>query len=165
MFLEVSPKRLEDSYSVRTRHLQTRTRLVLAKRGLDPSLLLAREKEVLTQVTQLTLSKFGLGVFGLTLYSPIFISEMESVWCVGFNRISYVSCMFREVYYTKTVFYLLTSWLRAASHPLTGLAPLGPLKKVSKISKKKYMLKRCRKRCRKRIPLRPWPYKGEVVFF
>ncbi len=126
--------------------------------------LLAKEKEVLTQVTQLTLSKFGLGVFGLTLYSPIFISEMESVWCVGFNRISYVSCMFREVYYTKTVFYLLTSWLRAASHPLTGLAPLGPLKKYPNFQKKN-MLKRCRKRCRKRIPLRPWPYMGEVVFF
>ncbi len=36
----MSPVRLEDSYSVRTRHLQTRTRLVLAKSGLDPSLLL-----------------------------------------------------------------------------------------------------------------------------
>ncbi len=34
----MSPERLEDSYSVRIRHLQTRTRLVLAKSGLDPSL-------------------------------------------------------------------------------------------------------------------------------
>ncbi len=47
MFLEVSPKRLEDSYAFRTRHLQTRTRLVLAKSGLDPSLLDASESAVL----------------------------------------------------------------------------------------------------------------------
>ncbi len=32
---------------------------------------------------------------------------------------------------SSTFKYITTSWLRAASHPLTGLAPLGPLKKVS----------------------------------
>ncbi len=66
------------------------------------------------------------------------------------------------------VFYENTSWLRASSHPLagyplTGLAPLGPFKKVYIFSQKK-ALKNTKKVPQKDFALRPGPYRESLGF-